>query len=1436
MNTNQQMRVAATTLVLALLAMASIARLQAQTVLFSDTFDRADDVDIDASSMGMSGLAAPMTYLETDSQVPITASNLLTQVTNNTLYLAFGPNASVVGLESYNFTNNVILADGGFSISMDVTDNGNASDLDRWCGFGVGLSADEIANLQLDYNSTNGPRGRFNHPAAQTGVADFFVDWSPNVDGTGSVQIFTDGTAPGEQIALTGLGGATSGTLRANFYPADFNSGSTVTVEVYFNDNLMATRNFSWSHTGANYIALSCRQDGGGMAVDNLQIQTIIVTNVHAQLFWAGDGGANEWNSSSLNWSNLVLGVLTNFATGDDVVFGDSTVNTNVNIVGTVSPDSITMNNSANDYTFNGGVIGGSGGLAKLSAGTLTMNLGNTYSGGTVLSSGRFRMGTDSALGGGLLTLSGGTLSSVGANARTLSNPVLVTSASGLGDATDNGTLTLHGLVDYGGGARRLTVNSDAVFDGGATNGRVGSKQGMATLTIKGLVEYNGASDVQDGTLVYDGATVHNSDRIIADAGAVAGIARLVFTNGATLVVSNTGGNLRAGRVASTGSNYVDVAGYYDLPNADVDNGKITLQGDAAYSEMTFWPGGDVAVRSVTNNNGVGNTVFNFDGGILRARNDTPNFFEGLSLTYVRAGGAIIDDGGFDITINQALMDGGGGGGLTKLGSGTLTLGGFGNNYTGSTVVSNGTLTFLNTAYTGGSGIFVADGAGLGIVDNSSSLSVPSITLGSSGASVLSFDLPNGNPFSAQIVVGSLTANGSVAINVTGNNLTAGQFTLMQFTSGTGLGNFHLGTVEPGVTAILVKTANTIDLQILSVVKSLTWAGSANNQWDTGAINWYDLNNANNPTNYTQAGGYGDMVSFSYFAISNTDINIASTVTPVSMTVDGAAYRFSGPGKLSGGMTLTEANFASLTLATANDYTGGTVLDAGNLYIGNDQALGAGALTFNLGILASDGAAARTISNSISIAADTGVTLGDIVNNGVLTLAGTVDLNGSLTRTLNLNSDVVVSGMVTNGGFGTKFGPGRLAIAGVVYQDGLVNHQQGDVIIDGGWLASGNGWRMQNNFAGTTLLFAITNGGLFTLNRDSANIKVGLAGGDASATNVFDISGTCLLYSATGNGRVDLGASGAKDILNLRSGGLLSCRRITSTSPGDTEVNLDGGTLMPIADEAAFMEGLTNVFIQNGGVTVDTTNFNISISQPLLVAGTGGLNKTGTGRLLLDGANTYTGTTLVSQGTLGGNGTLSGPVRVASGATLVPGAVTAIGTLTIANSLTLSNGSTVSVQVNKDDSSKDLVAGLVDVTYGGTLTVSNIGVNPFAGGETFQLFSASGAKSGNFSSIVIQPSNGATGSFDPASGTLTISVSIPTTPTNLTFSATNGNLNLSWPSNYLGWSLQMQSSSLAKGLSTNWTTIVGSESVTSTNFPINGTNGAVFYRLFYQAP
>jgi hypothetical protein len=70
-------------------------------------------------------------------------------------------------------------------------------------------------------------------------------------------------------------------------------------------------------------------------------------------------------------------------------------------------------------------------------------------------------------------------------------------------------------------------------------------------------------------------------------------------------------------------------------------------------------------------------------------------------------------------------------------------------------------------------------------------------------------------------------------------------------------------------------------------------------------------------------------------------------------------------------------------------------------------------------------------------------------------------------------------------------------------------------------------------------------------------------------------------------------------------------------------------------------------------------------------------------------------------------------------------------------------------------------------------------------------------------------------------------------PINLTCVVSGNALALSWPSDHLGWRLQVQTNSWGSGPGTNWVTLPGSELMTNTNITINPANGSVFYRLIY---
>jgi hypothetical protein len=73
----------------------------------------------------------------------------------------------------------------------------------------------------------------------------------------------------------------------------------------------------------------------------------------------------------------------------------------------------------------------------------------------------------------------------------------------------------------------------------------------------------------------------------------------------------------------------------------------------------------------------------------------------------------------------------------------------------------------------------------------------------------------------------------------------------------------------------------------------------------------------------------------------------------------------------------------------------------------------------------------------------------------------------------------------------------------------------------------------------------------------------------------------------------------------------------------------------------------------------------------------------------------------------------------------------------------------------------------------------------------------------------------------------------PTTPTTLSTVLAGNMLDLSWPSNYVGCQLQVQTNSPNAGLGTNWVDVSGSSVTNNVAVPLDATKGSVFYRLVY---
>jgi len=821
---------------------------------------------------------------------------------------------------------------------------------------------------------------------------------------------------------------------------------------------------------------------------------------------------------------------------------------------------------------------------------------GSLYVGGTASPNGDIMLGLDASTTGTLNVNSSGTLAASG----------LYVSGSGAGKCVvnlDHGTVALSGDCQFG-----------ADYWAAGTDGRLNMSGGTLTASTLVFSRGNNGSSVVAGTGVITGGTINALTWLtLGFCGTPASVGTVTNSGGTINVNTTSGGNMEMTTWDSAGALYVQNSGALNLDNSAYiafgnggnnagtatfiqNGGTVTFYSDAGttvggtgYLELgrnAGWAqtsgtyvydlnGGTLTVPQIQLSSTAASGTFNFNGGTLKAAASTTTFLHGLSAANIAAGGAIIDTTNFNVTIAQFLQDGGGS--LTKLGTGTLTLSG-GFNYSGGTVVQAGTLS-LDASQSSSSGALTVNNAALTVALNNGTSSLNAGNLTFSGNSVLNLNFGSATSPTAY----AINANGSTVsitgtntINLTGQSLVIGQYPLIYTGSSVPTNHFKLGPMPTGVVAVLTNSGASLDLLITAAGQSLNWygadgSGNALTNWDIStSADWTSIANSL-LVKYLQyaTNSYGDNVTFndSCYLGQATNVNLVARVVPLTFTFNSSLpYNLTGAGGIDGPVSLTITNTGSLFLGTSNNFRGGTVISS-TLVVTNDSALGTNTSGVTLlgGTLQFNGAT----TSARAIVADADSTLG-VGAGAAVQFSGAITGSGGVALNIDPAGTLAFSGTAANSGGVTNVGGGVLNLT-------AANTVAASATVVSGAVELSNA----NAITNATLALQVDNGLIFNPGIGAFNVG-GLSGANAVALADTGSSPVTLTVGVNNSSSTFSGTFTGAGVLAKAGTGTFTVYS-ANTHTGGTTVN--GGTLA-VADEVAELSLVTP--FGTGPVTVNS--------------------------------------------------------------------------------------------------------------------------------------------------------------------------------------------------------------------------------------------------------
>ncbi len=686
----------------------------------------------------------------------------------------------------------------------------------------------------------------------------------------------------------------------------------------------------------------------------------------------------------------------------------------------------------------------------------------------------------------------------------------------------------------------------------------------------------------------------------------------------------------------------------------------------------------------------------------------------------------------FTISLSGPLT---GSGGLYVTGIGTLALSGA-NNYLGSTVVSNGTLSIITGPSPITNGPVTIDGTAA-----SPTVSVTVTTPGQYWTNNGAFTFQNGTT-SANFVFGALApstavapiqVNGNVAfsatpnVNVSGAAIATGTYPLIKYTgtvSGTmpttpainlsgGSAAGYLTNLTGSKTISLVVTSSTYN-------PALSWR-VGNGVWDINTTsNWTQFGN---PAKYTD----GNAVTFDDSASGPSPVTVTlnTIVNPLNVTFNNAGptnYTISGSGSITGSGTLSVLNSGSVTLGGTNAYTGGTVVSAGQLNINNGGNAGATAIGTGPLILNSGAAIDNTSGSDITLQASISETWNGNFTyvgsaNNFNTGAGSVLMNNPITISNGANNLTIGSGISDNGlnyklsktgngaltlPVGNAFGGGLAVSAGTVNLGDPNAAGSGIFTITGGAFDNISGaefaltpasttWGGNFSFLGSTNMDIA---GPVSIPNGLGNITMTIV--TNSLTTFGDIINNNTTVIKTGNGTwLIRGSSGSQSLgLTVNAGVVVLDKSTGQAITGGNNVGLTVQAGALVIDSNSFQihsDSPVPLPVNLSGGTWDLNGFDENVDLLSLSSGStlrmGATNDTSTLNLISGHTAQLTGTNcqfdvasngfLVFQGTIGGSGSLvkigAGTLNLISNNVYTGDTIISNGTIALPNGGTISN-------------------------------------------------------------------------------------------------------------------------------------------------------------------